>query len=224
MRAWTFSRRGDPSDILKLSTTLPAPAPPTGSNLLIRISHVGLSSAGINLMHDVLSALRRGAIPEIDFSGRVANAGPSGPSSFTIGTPVFGKIPPSASILSGAGSMAEYVLVPAENVAVKPAKVRFVEAAGLGGLGQTALKMLEKADVKRGDWVLIHGGSGGVGTVAIQAAKAAGARVVATCSGGNADMVRVAGADEVGSVLFASILRAFPWPIFKYPQMRLMIQ
>lgn len=206
MRAWTFSSSGDPDLILKLSTTHPVPAPPTGSKLLIRVSYVGLSSAGTNLMHDIPSILRENAIPEIDFSGHVALTGPSAPSEFKVGTLLFGAIPASSSVLSGAGTMAEFVLVPADNVAVKPAGIRLIESAGLGGLGQTGLKMLEKAAVCSGDRILIHGGSGGVGIIAIQAVKAMGAVVVATCSGANAGPVREAGADEVSSIMLSSIL------------------
>lgn len=197
MRAWNFSTSGAPNQILSLNPAHPAPSPPTGSKLLVKVSYVGLTSAGINLMRDVPSILRKNAIPEGDFSGHVALAGPSAGPEFSAGTRVFGTIHPTAGLLSGAGTLAEYLLVPSELVQVVPSNVRLKEATALGGLAQTALKMVETAVVANGHRVLVHGASGGVGIVALQLAKARGAIVVATCSKRNFELVQAAGADEV---------------------------
>lgn len=158
-------------------------------------------------MRDVPSILRRNAIPELDFSGTVVRAGPSASSKFPVDTPVFGSVPPSASVLSGVGTMAEYLVVPSSSVAIKPAKISFAEAAGLSSLGQVALEMVHRAHVKSGDLVLVNGGSGGVGSVVVQAAKAAGAEVVATCSEANVNIVRELGADEVSLTRFHRVTR-----------------
>lgn len=198
MRAWTFSTSGPPNQILSLDPAHPVPKPPTGSNVLVRISYVGLSSAGINLMREVPSILRRAAIPEMDFSGHVVLAGPSAQETYTPGTRVFGTINPTSGLLSGAGALAEYVLVPSDLIQVVPSNTSLEHAASFGALAQTALKMVESAGVINGSWILIHGASGGVGIMATQIAKAEGATVVATCSTRNAEMVKAVGADEVG--------------------------
>ncbi|KAH8888976.1 NAD(P)-binding protein [Thozetella sp. PMI_491] len=198
MRAWTFSAAGPPSSVLAFRTSFPPPSSPANSQLLVQISHAALSSAGLNLMHTVPSPFRRNAIPEIDFSGRVVAVGPSAPAKFAPGTPVFGTVSKSGSVLSGSGVLAEYILIEADCVAVKPAAMRFAEAAGLGCLGQTALEMVRRGGVREGDRVLVHGGSGGVGSVAVQLVKALGGYVVATCSGTSLEFVKNLGAvDEV---------------------------
>ncbi|KAH6894522.1 hypothetical protein B0T10DRAFT_558649 [Thelonectria olida] len=197
MHAWNFSTAGHPASVLSLNPSFPTPHPPTGSQLLICISHAALSSAGFNLMRDVPSPFRTNTIPEIDFSGRVVSMGPSAPASFSPGTPVFGTVSKSASVLSGVGTLAEYVMVDADCVAVKPSIMSFAEVAGLSSLGQVALEMVKRGQVKEGTRALVNGGSGGVGMVAVQLVKALGGYVVTTCSGQNVDLVRGLGADEV---------------------------
>jgi len=94
-----------------------------------------------------------------------------------------------------------------ENIAgisVVPENVPMDEAAGLGSVGQTAVKMCQRAGIKEGDKVLVNGASGGVGTMLVQVAKAMGASVVVgICSGKNVEFVKEVGADEVCSPLFA---------------------
>jgi len=209
MRAWTFNARGSPEQVLSLSSSLPVPSAPTGSNVLIKISHAGITSAGVNLLQDIPSFLRKNAIPEVDFSGIAVLAGPSVPSTFAPGTRVFGAIPPSSSVLSGVGTLAEYVVVPFAYTQVIPSNMSFEGAATLGGLAQTALRMVEKADVKKNDRILLHGASGGVGMVAIQLAKARGATIVATCSSAKFQMVQSAGANEVSPLLAFKFATAY---------------
>lgn len=199
MRAWTFSSKGDPDRVLSLSSTHPVPPSPTGSDLLIRVSHTSISIAGVNLMRDIPSFLRNNAIPELDFAGHVISVGPSAPSKFTPQTPVFGTVSAGASILHGVGTLCEYILLSSNTVEVKPPNISFEEASGLGCLLQTAIKMVKKAAITENSVVLVHGASGGIGIMATQVAKAAGAKVVATCSRQNFDMVKEAGADEVST-------------------------
>jgi NADPH:quinone reductase-like Zn-dependent oxidoreductase len=199
MRAWNFSSAGHPSSVLSLNPSFPTPHSPTGSQLLVYISHAALSSAGFNLMRDVPSLFRTNAIPELDFSGRVVSVGPSAPANFSPGTPVFGTVSKGASVLSGVGTLAEYILIEADCVAVKPSGMSFAEAAGLSSLGQVALEMVRRGHVKEGTRTLVNGGSGGVGMVAVQLVKAMGGYVVATCSMKNVDLVKSLGADEVRS-------------------------
>lgn len=124
-------------------------------------------------------------------------AGPSAPAKFTIGTDVFGTVSKSGSVLSGSGTLAEFILLEADCVAVKPGNMTFREAAGLSSLAQVALEMVRKGKVEHGSAVLVNGGSGGVGSAAVQLVKAMGATVIASCSSRNVEMVRGLGADEV---------------------------
>ena len=148
-------------------------------------------------MRDVPSILRRAAVPEMDFSGHVVLAGPKANPALPSGTRVFGSVSPGSSVLSGVGTLAEFVEVPSNLVQAIPPNTRLDEAATFGGLAQTGLKMVETAGADKGHWTLIHGASGAVGIVATQLAKAKGATVVATCSASKFDMVTAAGADKV---------------------------
>jgi NADPH:quinone reductase-like Zn-dependent oxidoreductase len=102
-------------------------------------------------------------------------------------------------MLYGKGSLAEYILVPATCVARLPKAegFGFAEAAALDGNGQTAALMVKNGGVRKCSRVFVNGGSGGVGTLVVQIAKAEGAYVVATGSGESAELVKSLGADEV---------------------------
>jgi len=189
MRAWVFSAAGPPSSVLSLDTSITTPSAPNGSQILVQISHAALSTAGLTMMRDVPSVFRSNAIPEIDFSGRIVVTGPSASAQFAPGTPVFGTVSKRASVLSGVGVLAEYILLESSCVAVKPSRMSFAQAAGLSSLGQVALAMVRQGAVKNGDRVLVNGGSGGVGSMAVQLASALGAHVVATCSEPNVEFV-----------------------------------
>jgi NADPH:quinone reductase-like Zn-dependent oxidoreductase len=98
----------------------------------------------------------------------------------------------------GFGGFAEYVSVPETAVVLKPTTLSFEEAAAVPQAALTALQGLrDKGHIQPGQKVLINGASGGVGTFAVQIAKAFGAEVTAVCSTGNMDIVRSIGADHV---------------------------
>jgi NADPH:quinone reductase-like Zn-dependent oxidoreductase len=162
--------------------------------------------------------LSRPYVPELDFAGVVELAGPDAPAALAPGTRVFGSVPLADYILRGRGSMAEYVVVPASEVAVLPDAAGFglAEGAALNGNGQTAALMVRNAGIKAGDRVFVNGGSGGVGTLAVQIAKAEGAYVVATGSGESAELVKTLGADEVGSRHFAFLANGLRSLIIAY--------
>lgn len=96
------------------------------------------------------------------------------------------------------GAYADYIAVRESEVALKPSTVSHVEAASLPLVSITAWEVLfTTADIQAGHRVLIHAGSGGVGSIAVQLAKSRGAYVIATTSARNMDLVRSLGADEV---------------------------
>ncbi|KAL7919847.1 NAD(P)-binding protein [Trichoderma austrokoningii] len=197
MRAWTFNNGGMPEQVLSFNPSLSAPAAPKGSDVLIKISHSSLSSPGSNLMRDIPSLLRRNAIPELDFSGRVVSSGPAVPAEFAVGTAVFGTVSKLGSIIHNQGTLAEYIVLNVDCIAVKPPNITFAEAACISCLGQVALEMVRRAKIKRGDRVLVNGGSGAVGAAAIQLCKDLGSFVVTTCSTKHVDrMKRSLGVDE----------------------------
>jgi NADPH:quinone reductase-like Zn-dependent oxidoreductase len=124
-----------------------------------------------------------------DVAGTVVAVGP-GVSRFGPGDAVFGE--------SGGGGCANYLTVAEKAVVAKPAAVSFQAAGATPVAGLTALQGLRThGAVEPGQRVLINGAAGGVGTFAVQIAKALGAEVTAVCSGRNVEMVRSLGADEV---------------------------
>ncbi len=133
----------------------------------------------------------RSSIRGRDFAGRVEAVGP-GVQRFTAGDDVYGDLGASD------GAFAEYVCVQAAAVDRKPRNLTYEQAAALPLAGTTALMGLREAGrVGPGQRVLVNGASGGVGTFAVQIAKAFGAHVTAVCSTRNADLVRSVGADQV---------------------------
>ena len=127
-----------------------------------------------------------------DVSGVVAAVG-AGVVQWQVGDAVF-----SRPDLARNGTYAEFVAVRAGECARKPRTISHVEAASLPLAGITAWEaMIDKAGVRPGQRVLIHAGSGGVGSLAIQLVRAAGATVIATTSGRNRALVESLGADQV---------------------------
>ncbi|MEO0972138.1 MAG: zinc-dependent alcohol dehydrogenase family protein, partial [Pseudomonadota bacterium] len=119
------------------------------------------------------------AVLGMDFAGKVEAVG-EGVSQFTVGDEVYGC---AGGLLALPGALAEYMLADARLVAHKPKSLSMREAAALPLVGITAYEGLTRAGVSRDQSVLIQGGAGGVGHVAVQLARHFGARVCATGSG-----------------------------------------
>jgi NADPH:quinone reductase-like Zn-dependent oxidoreductase len=126
-----------------------------------------------------------------DVSGVVVEKG-SEVTNFEIGDKVYTRVPQNQM-----GTVAEYVAVDSSVVSKKPENISFEEAASLPLIGLTAMQALQRVGLKAGDNVLIHAGSGGVGSFAIQYAKAKGAYVYTTTSTNNVAWVKAIGADRV---------------------------
>jgi len=206
MRAWTHSRAGHPATVLTLSPNTKIPTITSPTDVLVRVTHAALNPGGSIMMQFCPFLFRsKPAIPELDFSGTITTASSAVPESreLTPGTPVFGYVSVGLHLGAGAGTLAEYIAVPAVSVVRKPSNISFEEAAGLGITGCTAITLVEKARLKRGDSVLINGASGGVGTIVMQLAREVvgeSGRVVAICSGRNIEIVKELGADEVSKL------------------------
>lgn len=124
----------------------------------------------------------------VDLAGRVEAVG-SGVTQFQPGDEVFGR---------GVGTFAEYACAREKALVKKPATMTFEAAAAVPIAALTALQGLrDKGQIQPGQQVLIHGAGGGVGTFAVQIAKALGAEVTAVCGTRNVEMVRSIGADHV---------------------------
>lgn len=96
------------------------------------------------------------------------------------------------------GAYAEYICLPEDwNIALKPANISHNEAAATPYGGLLAMHLLSKTSIEKGDEVLIYGASGSIGTMAVQLAKIAGAKVTAVCSGKNFDLVKSLGSDKM---------------------------
>lgn len=128
-------------------------------------------------------------IPGQDFSGVVDSVG-EGVKDFKAGDEVYGFSP-------NGGAYAEYLAIDADKVALKPKKLSHIDAASLGLVAQTAFEMVNRANVQKGQTVLIQGAGGSVGSVAVQEAHRRGAVVIATGAGPSLDRLRKYGADRV---------------------------
>lgn len=126
-----------------------------------------------------------------DMSGVVVEKG-ADVRNFEVGHEVYVRVPQEQM-----GTVAEFVAVDSDLVAKKPENISFEQASGLPLVGLTAIQALERVGIKEDDRILIHAGSGGVGSFAIQYAKAKGAIVYTTTSTKNVDWVKALGADRV---------------------------
>jgi NADPH:quinone reductase-like Zn-dependent oxidoreductase len=166
-------------------------------DVLVRVHAAGLDqgvwhvTAGmpymVRLMGFGLRAPKR-PVPGSDLAGTVEAIGRN-VTRFAAGDEVFGI---------GVGTFAEYALAPEDKLALRPANVSFEQAAAVPVSGMTALQALrDTGRVSAGQHVLVIGAGGGVGTFAVQLAKAFGARVTGVCSEGKTELVRSLGADAV---------------------------
>jgi NADPH:quinone reductase-like Zn-dependent oxidoreductase len=129
-------------------------------------------------------------IPGYDIAGVVEKTGAK-ITKFKAGDPVYAYLD-----LKDGGGYADYAVATEVEAATKPKSISFTEAAGVPVVALTAWQaLIDKAKLSAGQTVLIHGGSGGVGSFAIQIAKARGAKVIATASTRNQDLLKQLGAD-----------------------------
>ncbi len=128
-----------------------------------------------------------------DVAGVVAEVG-EGVTGFEVGQAVYGQ----AGALSGQGSFAQFTPAKPQQLAAKPTSIDFITAAALPLVSVSAYQALvDHLDLKSGQKILIHGGAGGIGSMAIQLAKHLGAYVATTVRAADTDFVKDLGADEI---------------------------
>src|SRR5699024_7875411 len=164
-------------------------------DVLIEIAATSVNPVDWKLREGHLKGMLQYDFPFIlglDAAGTIKEVGKN-VTKFRVGDNVFTR-----PDITRNGTYAEYVAVDENLVAKKPENLSFEEAASIPLVGLTSWQCLvDFADIKQGDKVLIHAGSGGVGSFAIQLAKSFGAWVATTCSTRNVEFVKSLGADKV---------------------------
>lgn len=159
---------------------LPQPEASAGQ-VLVRIAATSVNPADLKIRTSNGSSPLAPTLPALlgmDFAGTVVAVG-EGVDQFAIGDEVYGC---AGGLADLPGTLAEYIAADARLIALKPRSLSMREAAALPLVGITAMEGLRRAKVQPGQRVLVHGGAGGVGHVAVQLAKSMGACVFATAS------------------------------------------
>lgn len=193
MRALTYAEYGDPSVLDVTDAPMPKAAP---GSVVIRVERASVNPVDWKVMSGGLDGLIETIFPVIpgwDVAGVVEAVGPDTPE-FTPGDRVasYGR----TDIIHG-GTYAEFVALPATSVAAIPDGVDVDAAAGLPLVGLTALRSLETLELTAEDTLLIHAASGGVGFLAAQLAREAGATVIGTASPQNHEKLTAIGVTPV---------------------------
>ncbi|WNI21944.1 NAD(P)-dependent alcohol dehydrogenase [Streptomyces sp. ITFR-16] len=191
MRAALYDRYGPPEVLYTGRVPVPEAGP---GEVLVRVRAVGVNGGELSGRAGKVRLVTGRRFPQrtgIDFAGEVAAVGPS-VTGVRTGEQVWGVLPRRF------GSAAEYVTIGAGRISPSPADLTPAEAVSLLAGGTTSLTALTaKARLKPGERLLVRGGSGGVGSVAVQLGKALGAHVTALAGADNLGFVRGLGADEV---------------------------
>ncbi|MEU4547673.1 NADP-dependent oxidoreductase [Nonomuraea dietziae] len=192
MRAFILHRYGDQAGVRAGDV----PDPQVGADdVLIRIHAASVNPLDLKTRDGEFKAILPYRVPFIlgnDLAGVVVAVG-AAVRRFAVGDEVYAR--PGKDRI---GTFAELIAVHQDDVAIKPATLTMQEAASLPLVALTSWQALvERADLRAGQKVLIHAGSGGVGTIAIQLAKHLGATVATTTSTANVDLVKSLGADVV---------------------------
>ena len=194
MAAVVQDRYGEPDEVLRFDQ-IPRPSAGPGE-VLVQVHAAGIDQGVWHLVAGRPYAVRLAGyglrapkvhVPGGDLAGRVAAVG-ADVTGFDVGDEVYGF---------GRGTFADYAVARPDRLARKPGNLTFQQAAVVPVSGVTALQAVRRAQVRAGQSVLVIGASGGVGTFAVQIAKALGAEVTGVASAAKADLVRSLGADHV---------------------------
>jgi NADPH:quinone reductase-like Zn-dependent oxidoreductase len=197
MKAFIYEKYGPPETLRMAEVDKPAP---NTDEVLVKVLAASVNAADWHVLRGkplfsraTLGMLRpKHKILGVDIAGKVEAVG-SGVTQFKPGDEVYANL-----LDHGYGGFAEYVAAPLDGLSLKPANLSFEEAAAVPMAATTALQGLRHhGAIQLTHKVLINGGSGGVGSFAVQIAKASGAEVTAVTSTGNLDLARSLGADQV---------------------------
>jgi NADPH:quinone reductase-like Zn-dependent oxidoreductase len=197
MKAFIYEQYGPPETLRMAEVDKPAP---NAGGVLVKVLAASVNAADWHVLRGkplfsraTLGLLRpKHKILGVDIAGQVEAVG-SGVTRFKPGDEIYANL-----LDHGYGGFAEYVSVPVDAMSLKPASLSFEEAAAVPMAAVTALQGLRHhGELQPTQQVLINGATGGVGSFAVQLAKASGAEVTAVTSTGNLDLVRSLGADHV---------------------------
>jgi alcohol dehydrogenase len=192
MRAFVLSGYGTITDNVRLAQ-LPDPVAALGE-VLVEIQAASLNPIDFKIVHGDLKRVSKYKLPRpfgFDASGVVKSVG-TGAGRFKPGDAVYLR-----ASRETIGTFAEQIAVDEKFVALKPSGVSHAQAASLPLVGLTTVQGFGRAGARAGQRILIHAGSGGVGTFAVQYARHLGLHVTSTTSSRNADFVRSLGAEKV---------------------------
>jgi NADPH:quinone reductase-like Zn-dependent oxidoreductase len=191
MKAVQITKYGGPEIATVVETDMPVAGE---GQVLVEVYASSINPFDVKIRQGHLSFLQPPLILGGDIAGVVAAIG-SGVSHVAVGDKVFGQ---ANTVGGNSGAFAEFAVTKADEVAKMPATLDFVHAAVAPLAGLSALQaIVDHLHVQPGQKVLVHGGAGGVGTIAIQLAKHLGASVATTARADDHDYVRGLGADEV---------------------------
>ncbi|HKU49864.1 MAG TPA: NADP-dependent oxidoreductase [Nitrososphaera sp.] len=185
------------SEVIEINENAPLPNDPSVGKVLVKIEAAGVNPIDWKIREGYMQQMIPLQFPSplgMDFSGTVNRVGQV-VSGFREGDEVYGQ----ASISSGgSGAFAEMAIANAGNISTKPKSLSHQEAAGLPLVGVSAWQALvETIGLQKGQMILIHGGAGGIGSIAIQLAGKIGARVATTVSANDMQFAKTLGAEEV---------------------------
>jgi alcohol dehydrogenase len=186
------------SEVVEINQNAAAPNDPSDGKVLVKVKAAGVNPIDWKIREGYMQQMIPLQFPStlgMDFSGTIEKVG-AGVSGFNVGDEVYGQ----ASVTrGGSGAFAEIALANADSIAHKPKSLNHQEAAGLPLVGVSAWQALvETIGLTDGQKkILIHGGAGGIGSIAIQLAKRLGAYVATTASTNDKQFVKELGADEV---------------------------
>jgi alcohol dehydrogenase len=185
------------SEVIEINRNTPAPNDPSDGKVLVKVKAAGVNPADWKIREGYMQQMIPLKFPSplgMDFSGIVEKVG-AGVSGFYVRDEVYGQ----ASVMSGgSGAFAEMALANADSVAHKPKSLSHQEAAGLPLVGVSAWQALvETIGLTKDQKILIHGGAGGIGSIAIQLGKHLGSYVATTVSTNDKQFAKELGADEI---------------------------
>jgi NADPH:quinone reductase-like Zn-dependent oxidoreductase len=197
MKSAQISRYGS-SDVIEINQNAPQPTLSSGK-VLVSIKAAGVNPVDWKIREGAFQQMIQLQFPStlgIDFSGVIKQVGEGvSNSDFKQGDEVYGQ---AGVTNGGSGAFAEMALAKTDSIANKPKRLSHIEAAALPLVGVSAWRALtENIGLSKGQRILIHGGAGGIGSIAIQLAKYLGAEIATTVSANDKQFVQELGADVV---------------------------